>query len=186
MVVKELLTKTEELMKKTIEKCKYELLSIRTGRASISLVENIEVECYNSKMKINQLANINIVDGRIIEIRPWDNSILVNIEKAILNSPLGLTPINDGKIIKITVPSLTDERREELIKQINKLAESFRVSVRNERRLALESLRQLKKDKKISEDDEFKAEQQLQKLTDTYIKKIDELTEQKIKEVKES
>jgi len=201
---KELLARTEELMKKTLEKCKsellairtgrasislvenIELLAIRTGRASISLVENIEVECYNSKMKLNQISNISIVDGRIIEIRPWDQSIAVNIEKAILNSSLGLTPMNDGRVIKITVPSLTDERREELIRQINKLAENFRVAVRNERRSALETLRQLKKDKKISEDDEFKTEEQLQKLTDTYIKKIDELVEQKIKEVKES
>lgn len=183
---KELLAKTEELMKKTLEKCKSELLAIRTGRASISLVENIEVECYNSKMKLNQISNISIVDGRIIEIRPWDQSITVNIEKAILNSSLGLTPMNDGRVIKITVPSLTDERREELIRQINKLAENFRVAVRNERRSALETLHQLKKDKKISEDDEFKTEEQLQKLTDTYIKKIDELVEQKIKEVKES
>ncbi|MFN3550394.1 MAG: ribosome-recycling factor, partial [Endomicrobiia bacterium] len=94
MITKELFTKTEELMKKTLEKCKTELLTIRTGRASVSLVENIEVECYNSKMKLNQVGNINIVEGRIIEIRPWDSSIIVNIEKAILNSSLGLTPIN--------------------------------------------------------------------------------------------
>lgn len=186
MVIKELLLKTEDLMKKTLEKCKSELLTIRTGRASISLFENIEVECYNSKMKLNQLGNINIVEGRIIEIRPWDNSIMINIEKAILNSSLGLTPVNDGKVIKITVPSLTDERREELIKQVNKMAESFRVAVRNERRNALETLRQLKKDKKISEDDEFKSEEQLQKLTESYIKKIDELVEYKVKEIKES
>lgn len=185
-MIKELLAKTEELMKKTLEKCKSELLSIRTGRASINLVEGIEVECYNSKMKLNQVANINVLEGRIIEIRPWDNSIIVNIEKAILNSSLGLTPVNDGRVIKITVPSLTDERREELVRQINKLAENFRVAVRNERRTALETLRQMKKDKKISEDDEFQAEKQLQKLTETYISKIDELVEQKIKEVKES
>lgn len=186
MITKELFTKTEELMKKTLEKCKTELLTIRTGRASVSLVENIEVECYNSKMKLNQVGNINIVEGRIIEIRPWDSSIIVNIEKAILNSSLGLTPINDGKVIKITVPSLTDERREQLVKQVNKIAESFRVAIRNERRNALETLRQLKKDKKISEDEEFKSEEELQKLTESYIKKIDELVEHKIKEIKES
>ncbi len=186
MFTKELFAKTEELMKKTIEKYKAELLTIRTGRASVSLVENIEVECYNSKMKLNQLGNINIVEGKIIEIRPWDISIIVNIEKAILNSSLGLTPINDGKVIKITVPSLTDERREQLVKQVNKIAENFRVAIRNERRTALETLRQLKKDKKISEDDEFKSEEELQKLTESYIKKVDELVEHKIKEIKES
>lgn len=186
MSTKELFVKTEELMKKTVEKCKSELTSIRTGRASISLVENIEVECYNTKMKLNQISNINIVEGKTIEIRPWDKSIMVNIEKAILNSSLGLTPVNDGKIIKITVPALTDERRNELIKQVNKLAENYRISIRNERRAAIETLRQLKKDKKISEDEEFKAEQQLQKLTESYIQKIDMLLEQKVKEINET
>lgn len=186
MPTKELFAKTEELMKKTVEKCKSEFTSIRTGRASISLVEGVEVECYNTKMKLNQIANINIVEGKTIEIRPWDKSIMINIEKAILNSSLGLTPINDGKMIKITVPALTDERRNELIKQVNKLAENYRVSIRNERRLAIETLRQLKKDKKISEDEEFKAEQQLQKLTESYIQKIDTLLEQKVKEINET
>jgi ribosome recycling factor len=185
-MIKELFSKTEELMKKTIEKCKTEFTTIRTGRASVSLVENIEVECYNTKMKLNQVANINIIEGRIIEIRPWDNSILVNIEKAILNSPLGLTPVNDGRVVKITVPALTEERKQELIKQVSKIAENYRVAIRNGRRDALETLRQLKKDKKISEDDEYHAEQQLQKLTEDYIKKIDEILEQKVKEIKES
>lgn len=185
-MIKELFLKTEELMKKTLEKCKAEFLTIRTGRASISLVENIEVECYNTKMKLNQISNINVIDGRIIEIKPWDSGILVNIEKAILNSSLGITPVNDGKIIKITVPALTDERRQELIRHINKLAEEFRVAIRNERRAAIESLRQLKKDKKISEDDERHAEQQIQKMTETYIEKIDELLKQKTKEIMES
>jgi ribosome recycling factor len=185
-MIKELFNKTEELMKKTVEKCKSEFTTIRTGRASVSLVENIEVECYNTKMKLNQVANINIIEGRIIEIRPWDKSIVVNIEKAILNSPLGLTPINDGKIVKINVPALTEERKQELIKQISKIAENYRVAIRNERRNAVESLRQLEKEKKISEDEKFHSEQQLQKLTETYIKKIDELLEQKTKEVQES
>jgi len=185
-MIKELFNKTEELMKKTVEKCKSEFTTIRTGRASVSLVENIEVECYNTKMKLNQVANINIIEGRIIEIRPWDKSIVVNIEKAILNSPLGLTPINDGKIVKINVPALTEERKQELIKQISKIAENYRVAIRNERRNAVESLRQLEKEKKISEDEKFHSEQQLQKLTETCIKKIDELLEQKTKEVQES
>ncbi|MEN3013739.1 MAG: ribosome recycling factor [Endomicrobiia bacterium] len=185
-MIKEIFAKTEDLMKKTVEKCKSEFLSIRTGRASISLVENIEVECYGTKMKLNQIGNINVIDGKIIEIRPWDNKNLVSIEKAILNSPLGLTPINDGKAIKITVPALTDERRQELIRQVNKLAEDFRVAIRNERRTAIESLRQLKKDKKISEDEERQAEQQIQKITEAYISKIDELLKQKTKEILEN
>lgn len=185
-MIKELFLKTEELMKKTLEKCKTEFLSIRTGRASISLVENIEVECYNTKMKMNQISNINVIDGKIIEIKPWDSTNLASIEKAILNSPLGITPINDGKVIKITVPALTDERRQELIKHINKLAEEFRIAIRNERRDAIESLRQYKKDKKISEDEERHAEQQIQKITESYIEKIDELLKQKTKEIMES
>lgn len=184
-MITQLLSKTEDLMKKTVEKFKTELLSIRTGRASISLVESIEVECYNSKMVLNQIASFNIVEGRIIEIRPWDTSIVGNIEKAILKSSLGLTPINDGKMIKLTVPSLTDERRQELVKKVNKIAETYRISIRNERRVAIEELKQALKDKKISEDDEKKAETQLQKLTESYVKKIDELLGTKVKEILE-
>ena len=184
-MITQLLSKTEDLMKKTVEKFKTELLSIRTGRANISLVENMEVECYNSKMVLNQVANFNIVEGRIIEIRPWDVSVIGNIEKAILKSSLGLTPMNDGKMIKLTVPSLTDERRQELIKKVNKIAETYRISIRNERRVAIEELKQALKDKKISEDEEKKTETQLQKLTENYIKKIDELLSLKVKEISE-
>jgi ribosome recycling factor len=184
-MIQQLLSKTEDLMKKTIEKFKSELLSIRTGRANIALVEGIEVECYNSKMSLNQVANFNIIEGKIIEIRPWDVSIIGNIEKAILKSSLGLTPVNDGKVIKLTIPSLTDERRQELVKKVNKIAETYRISIRNERRVAIEQLKQDLKNKKISEDDEKKAENQLQKLTENYIKKIDELLELKVKEITE-
>ncbi|MFQ3675003.1 MAG: ribosome recycling factor [Endomicrobiia bacterium] len=184
-MITQLMSKTEDLMKKTIEKFKTELHSIRTGRASISLVESIEVECYNSKMVLNQVANFNIVEGRIIEIRPWDVSIIGNIEKAILKSSLGLTPMNDGKMIKLTVPSLTDERRQELVKKVNKIAETYRISIRNERRAAIEELKQALKDKKISEDEEKKTEAHFQKLTENYIKKIDELLALKVKEISE-
>ncbi len=184
-MISQILSKTEDLMKKSIEKFKSELQTIRTGRASITLVEGIEVECYNSKMTLNQVANFNIVEGKIIEIRPWDVSVIANIEKAILKSSLGLTPVNDGKMIKLTVPSLTDERRQELIKKVNKIAETYRVSIRNDRRLAMEEIKKALKDKKISEDDEKKAEGQLQKLTENYIKKVDEFLDVKVKEITE-
>jgi len=185
-MIRETLAHAEDRMKKTADRFKSDLQGIRTGRASISLVENIEVDAYNSRMKLNQLAGFNVVEGRIIEIRPWDAAMLPSVEKAIQASALGLTPLNDGKIIKLTVPSLTDERRRELDRQVNKMAETYRVVVRNERRTAMETVKKLMKDKKISEDDERSAETQLQKMTEAHIAKLDELLAHKLKEIAES
>jgi ribosome recycling factor len=170
-------------MKKTIDRLKCELSSIRTGRANSAVIEAIKVESYGSIMPINQIASISIPDARTIEIRPWDVSQLSTIEKAILKADIGMTPINDGKLIRISVPRLTQERRKEISKYISKMAEEFRVAVRNERRVLLENIKKFEKDKVITEDDKKKLEVKAQKITDCYIEKIDNSIAVKEKEV---
>jgi ribosome recycling factor len=170
-------------MKKTIDRLKNELVSIRTGRASSAVIETIKVESYGSLMPINQLAGISIPDGKTIEIRPWDVSQIGAIEKAILKADIGMTPVNDGKIIRISIPPLTEERRREIAKSISRMAEDFRVAVRNERRVLVEGIKKLEKDKEITEDDRKKFETDAQRLTDEYIKQIDESIALKEKEV---
>jgi ribosome recycling factor len=170
-------------MKKTIDILKSELVSIRTGRASSAVIEGIKVESYGSLLPINQLAGVSIPDAKTIEIRPWDVSQLGAIEKAILKADIGLTPVNDGKIIRISVHPLTEERRKEIAKSISRMAEDFRVAVRNERRVLIENIKKLEKDKVITEDDRKKFESDAQKVTDDYIKKIDESIALKEKEV---
>ncbi|MDR0820610.1 MAG: ribosome recycling factor [Endomicrobium sp.] len=173
----------EEAMKKTIDRLKCELSLIRTGRASSAVIETIKVESYDSIMPINQIASISVPDARTIEIRPWDASQLSAIEKAILKADIGMSPVNDGKLIRISVPHLTQERREEIAKSIGKMAEEFRVAIRNERRVLVENIKKLEKDKVITEDDKKKLEAEAQKVTDGYIKKIDDNIAVKEKEV---
>ena len=180
---KETLSHTEGLMKKSIDKLKKEFASLRTSRANITLVDGIKVDCYNTTLPLNQVAGISVPDAKTIEIKPWDAAVLPLIEKAIYASSLGITPANDGKVIRLKVPPLTEERRKELVKYAHKLTEDFRISVRNERHQAIEFIKKAEKDKKISKDDKFKTEEQLQKLTDQYIKIIDKLLEAKEKEV---
>jgi ribosome recycling factor len=170
-------------MKKTIDRLRSELTSIRTSRANSSIVENIKVESYGLIIPINQIAGISIPDAKTIEIRPWDISQIGAIEKAILKADIGLTPINDGKLIRISVPPLTEERRKDIAKSINRMAEEFKVAVRNERRVLVENIKKLEKDKVITEDDKKKFEIEAQKITDTYIKKIDESIAVKEREV---
>ncbi len=181
-----ILQNAENLMKKTIEKLKEELASVRTGKASPGLLEEIKVNCYNSIMPLKQVAGITTPDHKTIEIRPWDNSIIQEIEKAIYKSSLGLTPVNDGKVIRLTIPPLTEERRQELAKFINKIGENFKTSIRNDRRQVLELIKKFHKEKKIDEDTKFKLEEKLQKITDDYVKKIDEIISIKKKEIMES
>jgi ribosome recycling factor len=182
-MLKEIIIKTEELMKKSVEKFKETIKTIRTGRANVSIVENIKVECYNSVSLLNKVAGITIPDSRTIEIRPWDATILPAIEKAIYQADIGLTPVNDGKVIRLTVPPLTEERRKELVKYLHKVAEEFHISIRNERHNGINLLKKAEKDKKISKDDYYKGEQQLQKLTDIYLKNINEILAIKEKEI---
>jgi ribosome recycling factor len=172
-------------MESSVDALKRELVKIRTGRASLSLLDGISVDAYGSKMPLNQVGTLTIPESRMIAIQPWDPQMLAVIEKAILSSDLGLTPANDGKIIRLSIPQLTEERRKELVKQIKKISEEFKVAVRNVRREGNDMLKNMKKDKEISEDDLFKLQDEAQKETDNFIKKIDEIAAGKEKEIME-
>ena len=179
----EILSDLRENMSKSIESLKKEFNRIRTGRASTALMEGIRVECYSALMPLDQVASISIPESRLIVIQPWDQTIINNIEKSILKSELGLTPMNDGKIIRISIPPLTEERRKELAKVARKVAEDNKISVRNHRRETNEIFKELKNEKEISEDDMHRSFNDVQKITDEYIKKIDEITAEKEKEI---
>ncbi|MDR2395429.1 MAG: ribosome recycling factor [Endomicrobium sp.] len=183
MQVQSFFSASQEAMKKTIDRLKTELSSLRTGRPSTAVIENIKVESYGAVMTINQVAGVSLPDAKTIEIRPWDISQLGVIEKAILKADIGMTPVNDGKLIRINVPPLTEDRRKEIAKSINRMAEDFRVAVRNERRSLLENIKKLERDKTITEDVRKKSEAEAQKITDNFIKLIDELISAKEKEV---
>ena len=174
-----------EKMEKSVETFRKELSKVRTGRASIAILDDISVDAYGSAMPLNQVGTVTIPESRLIAIQPWDPQMLPAIEKAILKSSIGLTPISDGKIIRLNIPQLTEERRKELVKSVKKIAEEFRVAIRNIRREAIDTLKKQKKDKEISEDDLFKLQDEAQAETDTYVKKIDEITGSKEKEVME-
>ena len=172
-----------EKMEKSVEAFRNELAKVRTGRASLALLDGIMVDAYGSAMPMNQVGTLTIPESRSIAIQPWDPQVLGAIEKAILKSDIGLTPVNDGKIIRLNIPQLTEERRKELVKQVKKIAEEFRVAIRNVRREAIDLLKKQKKDKDISEDDLFKFQDYAQSETDDYIAQIDEITAAKEKEV---
>ena len=174
-----------EKMAKSLEAFRSELTKIRTGRASLSLLDGIKVDAYGSSMPLNQVGTMTIPESRQIVIQPWDPQVMSDIEKAILKSDLGLTPVNDGKVIRINIPQLTEERRKELVKIVKKVAEEYRVAIRNHRRDAIDTLKKQKKDKEISEDDQFKLQDEAQKETDSYIAKIDGVAAEKENEVME-
>jgi ribosome recycling factor len=181
----EILSELREKMRSSAEALKREFNKIRTGRASAALLEGIRVNCYETQMPLDQVASISIPEGRLIVIQPWDQSIIGEIEKSILKSELGLTPMNDGKIIRISIPPLTEERRKELVKVAKKMAEDGKISIRNHRREANEMFKELKNEKEISEDEFHRAHDDVQKITDEFIKKIDEITAEKEKEILE-
>lgn len=172
-------------MEKTVEAFKVELSKVRTGRASLSLLDDISVDAYGSAMPLNQVGTLTIPESRMIAIQPWDPQLINAIEKAIMKSGIGLTPISDGKVIRLNIPQLTEETRKDLVKQVKKVAEEFRVAIRNVRRDAIDTLKKQKKDKEISEDDLFKLQDQAQEETNTYVKEIDDITASKEKEVME-
>jgi ribosome recycling factor len=176
---------TTEKMEKSLEAFRQELTKIRTGRASLSLLDGIKAEAYGSPMPLNQVGTMTIPESRQIVIQPWDPQLMGAIEKAILKSDLGLTPVNDGKVIRINIPQLTEERRKELVKVVKKVAEEYRVAIRNHRRDAIDTLKKQKKNKEISEDDQFKLQDETQKETDLFIKKIDQVAVEKENEVME-
>ena len=172
-----------EKMEKSVETFKIELSKVRTGRASLALLEGIMVDAYGSSLPLNQVGTLTIPESRMIAIQPWDPQMLPAIDKALLKASIGLTPVSDGKIIRLNIPQLTEERRKELVKQVKKVAEEFRVAVRNARRDAIDTLKKQKKDKEISEDDLFRLQDEAQSETDTYVKQIDDITVSKEKEV---
>ena len=176
---------TRESMEKSIVALKNEFKKVRTGRASLSLLDDIRVDYYGTLTPLNQMASLSIPESRLIAIQPWDASMIKEIEKAILKSDLDLTPSNDGKIVRISIPPLTEERRKQLVKVVQKKSEEHKIAVRNIRRDSNELLKGLKKDGDISEDDAFRAQDQVQKITDDYINLIDEVCKEKEKEILE-
>jgi ribosome recycling factor len=185
MTTKELLHSTEEKLKKGIEAVSREFSEIRTGRASPHLVEGLHIDYYGTSTMLKQLASISVPDAHLITIQPWDPSVIAEVEKAILKSNLGITPSNDGKMIRLSIPPLSRERREELDKVVKKMAEDGRISLRTIRRDSKEALEKLQKDKLITEDDKFRGIDDLQKLVDKYIAKIEEILKAKEKEILE-
>ena len=183
MTIKEIIHDTETKMKKTVDSTQREFSAIRTGRASTSLVEGLRVDYYGTFTPLKQLASISAPDAKLITIQPWDKSVFGEIEKTILKSDLGITPVNDGKLIRISIPPLTDERRTELDKVLKKIAEDGRISIRTARHAAIEHVKKVEKDKQATEDERFKAQEDVQKLTDKYIKEIDSSLAAKEKEI---
>lgn len=176
---------TESQMQKTIEALKRDFTGIRTGRASIGLLDGITVDYYGTQTPLNQVATLATPESSLIVIQPWDTSVIKQIEKAILRSDLGITPSNDGKVIRLAIPPLTEERRKELAKVVKKRAEEKRITVRQVRRESNDMLKSFEKDKEITEDERHQGQDQVQKITDKYIKQIDEITAQKEKEILE-
>ncbi len=183
--MQDIVARAETKMKASVDVLRKELASIRTGRASPGLVENLHVEYYGTETPLKQLANISAPETRSIVIQPYDRGAMGSIEKAILKSDLGLTPNNDGQNIRLTIPTLTEERRKDLVKMVRRQLEEGRIAVRNVRRDANEHLKAMEKEKTLSADDDKRAQERLQKLTDTYIKQIDDIGHAKEAEVME-
>ena len=184
-MIQELRKKSHERMQTAIDALKKKFGAVRTGRASLSLLDGLSVDYYGTITPIQQVASLSIPDSRQILIQPWEQKIIPEIEKAIMKSDLGLTPMNDGKLIRINIPALTEERRKQLVKVVKKEAEDAKVAVRNIRREINEDLKKLEKEEHISEDQIKKEHDEVQKVTDSFVKKIEELLEHKEKEIME-
>lgn len=185
MTVKEILDHAEQTMRKSVENTRRELAAIRSGRASPGLVEHVRVEYHGTPMPINQLATVNVPEPRLLTIQPWDRSMLGPIEKAILKSDLGLTPSNDGHMIRLVLPPLSEQRRKELVKLVQRRVEEGRVAIRNIRRDAADAIKKLDRNSEISEDEARRAQEQLQKLTDAQIAAVEKLGREKEQELLE-
>ncbi|HXK60131.1 MAG TPA: ribosome recycling factor [Acidobacteriota bacterium] len=184
-MIKDIVADARQRMQKTVDDLTRDMASIRTGRASVSLLDHITVDYYGTPTPISQVASLHVPEPTLITVQPWDLSQLHAIEKAIMASDLGITPSNDGRIIRIPIPPLTQERRQSLAKHLGKIAEEHRTAVRQIRREANERLKKACKNKEISEDDEHRGLDEIQKVTDAFIEKIDALTRQKEKEILE-
>ena len=172
-------------MDRSVETARHEFTTIRTGRASAVLLDRVQVSAYGTKMPVNQLATIGVPEPRLLTITPFDKSVMKDIERAILESDLGLTPANDGQVIRLPIPQLTEERRKELVKQVRHMAEEGRVAARNVRRDALHQMKKLEQDGDVGADEVHRAEERLQKLTDEHVQKIDAALKAKEAEIME-
>lgn len=179
----EVLAETRRKMDKVLEAMARELSRVRTGRASVALLEGIKVDCYGTSMPLSQVASLAAPESRLLTIQPWDTSVMGDIEKAILKSDLGLNPANDGKIIRLPIPALTTERRKELVKMVKKMEEEAKVALRNVRREANEDFKEMKKEKLLAEDDAHRGTEDVQKITDDYAKKVEAQAAEKEKEI---
>jgi ribosome recycling factor len=184
-MINEVLEETKERMSKSEKAFETELTKVRTGRASQAILDGVKVDYYGTPTPLPQMATVSIPESRLITVKPWDVSVINEVEKAILKANIGLTPSNDGKLIRIAIPPLTEERRKEIAKGVSKTCEDFKVAVRNIRRDSNEMLKDLQKEGDISEDDSFKGQKQVQDLTDLYVKKLDEIYAAKEKEILE-
>ena len=184
-MVTEVISETDARMKRSLEALQRELNSVRTGRATPALVENLTIDYYGVPTPLNQIAGITVPEARLLMIQPWDKQSLKDVEKGILRSDLGLVPNNDGTVIRINIPTLTEERRRELVRLVGRKLEDGHVSVRNIRRDSLEQLRSMERDKDLSQDENRRAQDQLQRVTDSYIGQMDEIREAKNVEVME-
>lgn len=184
-MIDDLLKETEARIKKAVEVLQGDLATIRTGRASPALIERLRVDYYGTPTPLNQLAAISVPEPRLMVVRPYDPTSLSEIERAILKSDLGLTPVNDGKLIRLPIPRLTEERRQELVRVVGRRVEEARVAIRNCRRDALRDLKEMEKEKLISEDEHYRGREDMQKLTDNYVEEVDEVGRTKEEEMKE-
>ena len=185
MVIDAILKEFKSGSEKSIESLQKELSRLRTGRATPAILDPVKVEYYGMPTPLKQVANISVSDARTLTITPWDKSLLGEIEKAILASGIGLTPNNDGKVIRVPIPPLTGERRKELVRQVKKIGEEYKVAVRNHRHRAIDKFKEAKDNKEITEDEYHRALKQLQQETDKQIKKIDEIISKKEEEIME-
>lgn len=184
-MIKDVIADMNVHMDKSIESLRKDYQKVRTGRASTSLLDEIKVDSYGTLSPLNQVATLSVPEARTIIIQPWDNKMIAPIEKAIMNSNLGLTPANDGKVIRLSLPPLTEERRKDIVKQLKRDAEESKVALRNIRRDAIDRLKKLEKDKQISEDDLKRAEKDVQDATNKFVAKVEEVLAHKEKEVME-
>lgn len=185
-MLEEVKEEIEDKMQSSLETLRKELMGIRTGRASLALVDGILVDYYGNPTPLKQLATLSVPESRLIVIQPWDNSLIQKMEKAILKSDLGLSPTNDGRLIRISIPPLTEERRKQLVKVVKKMGEENKIAIRNVRRDGNEQLKEFEKEKEITEDELHKGQEEVQKITNKFIAKIDELVSQKEKEILEN
>ena len=184
-MTKNIIADTEQRMNKSLDALKHELGSIRTGRAHTSLLEHVKVSYYGSEMPLNQVANITVQDSRTLTISAWDKKAVPSIEKAILNSDLGLNPVTAGEVIRVPLPSLTEDRRKELIKVVRAESEKAKVAIRNVRRDAIHAFKEMIKNKTMAQDEERRSEEKIQKMTDAHIAAVDKMLETKEKEIME-